>query len=106
MTSKRTYSVLGCVAALAFLLAACGGGSYDGGDEAVGDGPMAPRFEVDPFWPQPLPNHWILGPAIGVTVDSRDHVWIVHRNTPGAFGAGNEIGAAQDPPLSECCIPA
>jgi hypothetical protein len=22
---------------------------------------MAPRFEVDPFWPKPLPNHWILG---------------------------------------------
>ena len=59
-----------------------------------------------PFWPRPLPNHWILGPAIGVAVDSRDHVWIVHRNTPGAFGAINEIGAAQDPPLSECCIPA
>ncbi len=67
---------------------------------------MAPRFEVDPFWPRPLPNHWILGPAIGVAVDSRDHVWIVHRNTPNVFGAINEIGAAQNPPLSECCIPA
>ena len=21
----------------------------------------APRFEVDPFWPKPLPNHWVLG---------------------------------------------
>ena len=20
----------------------------------------APRFEVDPLWPKPLPNHWIL----------------------------------------------
>jgi hypothetical protein len=19
----------------------------------------APKFEVDPFWPKPLPNHWI-----------------------------------------------
>src|SRR5688572_7018944 len=28
----------------------------------------APRFEVDPFWPKPLPNHWILGMAIGVGV--------------------------------------
>ena len=26
---------------------------------------MAPRFEVDPFWPKPLPNHWLLGSAIG-----------------------------------------
>ena len=23
---------------------------------------QAPRFEVDPLWPKPLPNHWILGP--------------------------------------------
>ena len=20
---------------------------------------MAPRFEVDPLWPKPLPNHWV-----------------------------------------------
>ncbi|MBW8708587.1 MAG: hypothetical protein JF627_04870, partial [Alphaproteobacteria bacterium] len=19
---------------------------------------MVPKFEVDPFWPKPLPNHW------------------------------------------------
>ena len=31
----------------------------------------APMFEVDPFWPKPLPNHWILGATIGIDVDSR-----------------------------------
>ena len=41
---------------------------------------MAPRFEVDPLWPKPLPNHWVLGQAIGLTVDAQDHVWIVHRD--------------------------
>jgi hypothetical protein len=66
----------------------------------------APMFEVDPFWPKPLPNHWLQGATIGVAVDSRDHVWIVHRNTPDQFGARTEIGLAQDPPLSECCQPA
>ena len=35
---------------------------------------QAPRFEVDPLWPKPLPNHWILGSTIGVWVDSDDHV--------------------------------
>ena len=40
---------------------------------------MAPRFEVDPFWPKPMPNHWQIGQAIGVDVDSQDHVWIIHR---------------------------
>jgi hypothetical protein len=40
---------------------------------------QAPRYEVDPFWPKPLPNRWILGAVAGVAVDARDHVWIVHR---------------------------
>jgi hypothetical protein len=42
---------------------------------------MAPRFEVDPFWPKPLPNHWVLGSTIGVWVDTDDHVWIIHRSS-------------------------
>ena len=40
----------------------------------------APRFEVDPLWPKPLPNHWILGQTIGVSVDAKDNVWIIHRS--------------------------
>jgi len=39
----------------------------------------APKFEVDPLWPKPLPNHWVLGMTIGVWVDEQDHVWIIHR---------------------------
>jgi DNA-binding beta-propeller fold protein YncE len=42
-------------------------------------GAQAPVFEVDPLWPKPLPNHWVLGQTIGVAVDAQDHVWIVHR---------------------------
>src|SRR5207244_2054535 len=42
-------------------------------------GTQAPRFEVDPMWPKPLPNHWIMGNVIGVSVDEKDHVWIIHR---------------------------
>ena len=58
----------------------------------------APVFEVDPFWPKPLPNAWIYGTVIGVTIDAQDHVYIVHRGVGGA-----EAGADQDPPLAECC---
>jgi hypothetical protein len=65
---------------------------------------MAPTFEVDPLWPKPLPNHWVLGNVIGVGVDAQDHVFIVHRND--TFNATQEIGAVQNPPLSECCVPA
>lgn len=67
-------------------------------------GVQAPMFEVDPLWPKPLPNHWILGSAVGVAVDSQDHIWIIHRQT--TFNERTEIGAAADPPTSECCIPA
>ena len=61
----------------------------------------APRFEVDPFWPKPLPNHWLLGAAIGAWVDERDHIWIIHRSS--ATLNNNERGAELNPPTGECC---
>jgi DNA-binding beta-propeller fold protein YncE len=38
-----------------------------------------PSYVVEPAWPKPLPNHWIVGAVAGVAVDRRDHVWITHR---------------------------
>src|SRR6185295_166563 len=61
---------------------------------------QAPMFEVDPFWPKPLPNHWIMGNTVGVSVDSQDRVWIIHR---GASLERQETYAAQNPPAAECC---
>jgi hypothetical protein len=69
---------------------------------AEGNSVQAPRFEVDPMWPKPLPNHWLLGNVIGVGVDFQDHIWIVHRSA--ATLDRKEIYAAADPPLAECCI--
>ena len=66
-------------------------------------GVQAPRFEVDPMWPKPLPNHWILGQTIGVAVDAQDHIWIVHR--AGSLEAG-EQHATTKPPIAQCCAPA
>jgi hypothetical protein len=65
---------------------------------------QAPHFEVDPLWPKPLPNHWVLGNVIGVGVDAKDHVFIVHRND--TFDRQTEIGAVANPKVSECCVPA
>jgi DNA-binding beta-propeller fold protein YncE len=67
---------------------------------AQGGGVQAPRFEVDPMWPKPLPNGWYLGQTIGVWVDNQDHVWIVHRNN--SLDA-IEAAADQKPPLGACC---
>src|SRR5438552_1203226 len=66
-------------------------------------GVMAPRFEVDPLWPKPLPNHWILGQTIGVSVDAQEHVWIIHR--AGSLEAG-EVHATTKPPIAQCCAAA
>ena len=65
----------------------------------------APMFEVDPFWPKPLPNHWLLGNAIGVGVDSRDHVFIIHRGD-ASLNQRTEAGATRTPPIGECCAAA
>ena len=62
----------------------------------------APRFEVDPFWPKPLPNNWILGSTIGIGIDSRDHVFIVHRGD-STLNQRTEAGADANPPIGECC---
>jgi DNA-binding beta-propeller fold protein YncE len=64
-------------------------------------GVQAPRFEVDPLWPKPLPNHWLLGSSIGVWVDDQDHVWMIHRSA--ATLNNNERGAELNPPTGECC---
>jgi len=69
-------------------------------DEIVAE---IPQFIVDPFWPKPLPNNWIVGQVSGVHVDSDDHVWIVQR--PNSL-SDREIAATQDPPSSKCCFPA
>ena len=66
-------------------------------------GLQAPRFEVDPLWPKPLPNHWLLGMTIGVSVDSQDHVWIVHRQDTLD---PKEAYMLSNPPSSDCCQPA
>ena len=65
---------------------------------------QAPRFEVDPFWPTPLPTHTILGSVTGLAIDAQDHVWVV--NLTNSFVTRTESGADQDPPIGECCYPA
>ena len=72
-------------------------------DHAHGATTTAPRFEVDPLWPKPLPNHWILGQTIGVSVDAQDHVWIIHR--AGSLEAG-EQHATTNPKTAKCCAAA
>ncbi|MBM4193754.1 MAG: hypothetical protein FJ202_05160 [Gemmatimonadetes bacterium] len=99
MTRRTLFSTLGIAALLGALITT--ERTLDARLKA--DSVTAPRFEVDPMWPKPLPNKWVLGNVIGVGVDARDHVFIVHRSdTPDS----NETAAASTPPKGECCVAA
>jgi hypothetical protein len=63
------------------------------------------KFEVDPYWPKPLPNRWVTGEIGGLCVDSQDHVFLVQRvNDVGGMDGhlegltGDELNAGQAAP--------
>jgi DNA-binding beta-propeller fold protein YncE len=89
-------------AALLLLLVALGFSAHALDRVAQRGGGMvtAPKFEVDPTFPKPLPNGWLIGMTIGVGIDSQDHIWIVHR--PDTLLA-NEAAADENPPTAACC---
>jgi hypothetical protein len=62
----------------------------------------APKFKVDPSWPKELPNTWIMGQVGGMAVDRHDHIWVLQRPS---LDTPDELGAAQTPPRSMCCLP-
>jgi hypothetical protein len=61
------------------VLGLCSAGVSRQSVAAQGGAKQAPIFEVDPFWPKPLPNHWVTGSTIGLSVDAQDNVWTIHR---------------------------
>ena len=125
--NRKQHLLFGSALATAALVVACAGGAQESGGGGGGDEMASsmlsqnpddgvPTFEVDPLFPKNLPNHWLMGPTIGVDVDSRDHIWVVHRNTPDNFVATTEIGmvtaldqdepiSATNPVLAQCCQP-
>ena len=80
-----------------------------------------PGFVVDPSWPQPLPNNWLLGQIGGLYVDQHDHIWVYNRpRTMSTDEAGLEgpVAGAKDEkgqpingmgqvraygPVADCC---
>jgi len=55
----------------------------------------APKFEVDPSWPKPLPNLWVTGGVGGACIDSRDHMFILNRRDL----ADNDLDAGRQAPV-------
>jgi DNA-binding beta-propeller fold protein YncE len=77
--------------------------AQDAAQGAARQEPAIPQFAVDPFWPKPLPNNWMLGQVSGIAVDRFDRIWVVHR--PGTLNE-RELAAAQNPPAAKCCFAA
>src|SRR5581483_595443 len=99
---KRNHVYIGTISLALLVALFVGQGMLERMTTVQGKGAvMAPRFEVDPLWPKPLPNHWYIGMTIGVAVDAQDHVWIVHRQDTLS---PNE--AAADQKTGDCCAKA
>lgn len=96
------------LAAALALLSACAPGPDSGEAADASEAPPAPdalpAFEGDLSWPA-LPETWIVGPGTGVYVDSRDHVWVLHRPDPERL-SDEDIAARQNPLVPGCCVPA
>ncbi len=109
MDSVKRNSKLYVGAAFVAILLALGAGQALL-DNVSAQANQAPRFEVDPYWPKPMPNNWVLGQTIGLTVDDRDHVWLIHRgNDPGTAGLDRTelaIPMPGGPRVGECCVAA
>src|SRR5262245_4743218 len=60
---------------------------------------QAPMFQVDPLWPKPRPNKWVIGSTIGLAIDSRDHVWVIHR--PATIEDNEKAGTLKN---GDCCF--
>lgn len=99
---KRTYYI---GAFLVAIIVALGVGSHLLEKRAVVEaaGARAPRFEVDPMWPKPLPNHWVIGSVIGVAADASDNIWIIHRT--GSLDRMEQY-LTMKPRAADCCAAA
>ena len=59
----------------------------------------SPVYKVDPFWPKPLPNKWMMQQVVDIEIDRQDNVWMINRPDPRP----DEMGATTMPPRAECC---
>src|SRR4029077_5248516 len=63
-------------------------------------GAAMPVYKVDPFWPKPLPNKYLMQGAPTMVTDKDDHIWVLNR--PRDINP-DESGAASTPPRTDCC---
>ena len=71
---------------------------------AAADRPVpVPVYKVDPFWPKPLPNKYLIQGVPTMVTDKDDHIWVLNR--PRDINP-DESGASTKPPRTDCCVAA
>ena len=131
MKRQRYFLVCGIAIFVAMILVVAGvamAKDYKGYKGHKGHKDKAPVYQVDPFWPKPLPFHWQIGQVPGVAVDKDDNIWIVHRPRSFTSDEAGATDAIDEPcvdeetneefacdalgnprpagPISDCCYPA
>ena len=101
--TKRNALLCSCLLISVFTILGISEQALQKTAEAVNNDRLAPKFVVDPYWPQPLPNKWIMGRTIGIAIDERDHLFVVHRDQDSMF-MSQELGL--DLGRAECCTAA
>ena len=51
------------------------------------------KFEIDPYWPKPLPDKWIIGRTGSICADAHDHLVVTNRRDITAEEAETSIQA-------------
>ena len=97
MRQRDIIAAVVSVLVVGMLVGACGSSIPDPETSIESPSPSSSRpetgpFRVDPYWPRDLPGSWLLGNVVGVAVDSRDNVWIIHR-------PNSQRGAQETPPV-------
>jgi NHL repeat len=94
-TTRQTFVVM-MTALFGILLGP--GGPFAGEAKAAPAAGDVPKFELDPFWPKPLPKLWVTGEIGGTCVDAQDHVFILSRDNLTPDEQKNAVPA---PPVIE-----
>ena len=94
------FVLIPCLLVVGFV--GCGGGDMEEetsmAEPAADPMPVGPpTYELDQSFPPEMPNEWVMGVPTSVSVDSRDHVWILSR--PGTVAEEQRSNAA--PPVME-----
>jgi hypothetical protein len=101
---RRNVTVAACLTVLAASLGTTAVARRGAATQDRSAAAQAPMFEVDPLWPKPLPNHWVLGSIGGIGIDEQDHIWILNRGSRTL--AANFKQLEMRPPWAMCCASA